>query len=184
MPISSANAAVLAMGKTVAPRHPIVRRRPRRQVDPTNAYGEGLARILTRTLQIKATAQVTQGPAQNIVLMVKKEAMLGFVTTGVALQGWNGTDWAKGTRYRSIRVIFPMYDTAFQFAALKALRSSRSTISPDCESAFVHGRVQGVPMSLRFSKSLASPPTLLRRIEQMASQMAGGKRDRPGEYRP
>jgi TRAP-type uncharacterized transport system substrate-binding protein len=98
-----------------------------------------------------------------------KEAMLGFVTAGVALQGWNGTDWAKGTRYRSILVIFPMYDTAFQFAALKALRSSRSTISPDCESAFVHGRVQGVPMSLRFSKSLASPPTLLRRIEQMAS---------------
>ena len=57
MPISSANAAVLAMGKTVAPRHPIVRRRPRRQVDPTNAYGEGLARILTRTLQIEATAK-------------------------------------------------------------------------------------------------------------------------------
>ena len=45
--------------------------------------------------------------------------MLGFVTIGVALQGWNGTDWAKGTRYRSILVIFPMYDTAFQFAALK-----------------------------------------------------------------
>src|SRR6516165_12529317 len=29
------------------------------------AYGEGLARILTRTLQIEVTAQVTQGPAQN-----------------------------------------------------------------------------------------------------------------------
>ena len=72
-------------------------------------------------LQIETTAQVTQGPAQNIVLMEKKEAMLGFITMGVALQGWNGVDWAKGTRYRSMRVIFPMYDTAFQFAAPKRL---------------------------------------------------------------
>jgi len=52
-----------------------------------DAYGERLARMLTRTSQIEATAQVTQGPAQNIVLMEKKEAMLGFVTMGVALQG-------------------------------------------------------------------------------------------------
>jgi len=59
-----------------------------------DAYGEGLARMLTRTLQIEATAQVTQGPAQNIVLMEKKEAMLGFVTMGVALQGWNRTQMA------------------------------------------------------------------------------------------
>lgn len=88
---------------------------------PYYAYGEGLARILTRTLQIEVTAQVTQGPAQNIVLMEKKEAMLGFVTVGVALQGWNGADWTKGTHYRSMRVIFPMYDTAFQFATLKRL---------------------------------------------------------------
>ena len=50
-------------------------------------YGEGLARILTRTLQIEATAQVTQGAVQNIVLMEKKEVMLGFVTMGVALPG-------------------------------------------------------------------------------------------------
>ena len=86
---------------------------------PYYAYGEGLARILTRVLNIETIAQVTQGPAQNIVLLEKKEAMLGFITTGAGLQGWNGTDWAKGTLYRSMRVIFPMYDTAFQFATLK-----------------------------------------------------------------
>ena len=153
---------LIAMKRTVAARHPIVRRRksvtkvlgallmvsaivistlawsgaawtqeanwPRSMTlgtaspgGPYYAYGEGLARILTRTLHIEATAQVTQGPAQNIVLMEKKEAMLGFITMGVGLQGWNGADWAKGIRYRSMRVIFPMYDTAFQFAALKHL---------------------------------------------------------------
>jgi TRAP transporter TAXI family solute receptor len=88
---------------------------------PYIAYGEGLARILTRSLGIEVTAQVTQGPAQNIVLMEKKEATLGFITMGAGIQGWNGTDWAKGTQYRSMRVIFPMFDTAFQFVALKSL---------------------------------------------------------------
>jgi uncharacterized protein len=89
---------------------------------PYLAYGQGLARILSRELGQEVTAQSTQGPAQNIVLLEKKQAMLAFITTGVGLQAWNGTDWTKGTRYRSMRVIFPMYDTAFQFVAAKHLR--------------------------------------------------------------
>jgi hypothetical protein len=86
---------------------------------PYYAYGQGLARILTRALRIEVTAQVTQGPAQNIVLMEKNEALLGFITMGAGLQGWNGSDWAKGTKYRAMRVIFPMFDTAFQFVELR-----------------------------------------------------------------
>jgi uncharacterized protein len=141
-------------------------------------YGEGLARILTRTLQIEATAQVTQGPAQNIVLMEKKEAMLGFVTTGAALQGWNGTDWAKGTRYRSIRVIFPMYDTAFQFAALKRLAIKslddfaglRIGVGPRAGTGGTYVpeifKILGIAADIHFGA-----------IEQMASHMANGKLD-------
>jgi uncharacterized protein len=89
---------------------------------PYLTYGQGLARILSRELGQEVTAQSTQGPAQNIMLLEKKQMMLAFTTMGVALQAWNGTDWAKGTRYRSMRVIFPMYDTAFQFVAAKRLR--------------------------------------------------------------
>jgi TRAP-type uncharacterized transport system substrate-binding protein len=63
---------------------------------PYLAYGQGLARILSRDLGQEVTALATQGPAQNIVLLEKKQVTLGFVTTGVALQGWNGNDWAKG----------------------------------------------------------------------------------------
>jgi TRAP transporter TAXI family solute receptor len=47
--------------------------------------------------------------------------MLGIITMGVALHAWNGTGWAKGTQYRSIRALFPMHDTPFQFAAPKRL---------------------------------------------------------------
>jgi TRAP transporter TAXI family solute receptor len=84
---------------------------------PYYVYGQAVARVVARALNIETDAQVTQGPAQNIVLMEKREAMLGFITSGVGLQAWGGTGWANGMRYRSMRVIFPMYDTAFQFAA-------------------------------------------------------------------
>jgi len=89
---------------------------------PYLIYGQGLARILSRELGQEVTAQSTQGPAQNIMLLEKKQTMLAFTTTGVGLQAWNGTDWTKGTQYRSMRVIFPMYDTALQFVAAKHLR--------------------------------------------------------------
>jgi TRAP transporter TAXI family solute receptor len=82
-------------------------------------YGQEIARVISRSLGVETNAQVTQGAAQNIVLLERREAMLGFVTTGIALQAWNGKDWAKGIQYRSMRIIFPMYGTAFQFAAPK-----------------------------------------------------------------
>jgi uncharacterized protein len=145
---------------------------------PYDAYGAGLARILSRTLQIEVTAQVTQGPAQNIVLMEKREASLGFVTTGVGLQGWNGTDWAKGTRYRSMRIIFPMYDSAFHFATLKRLAIKslddfaglRIGVGPRAGTGGVYVpeifKILGITADIRFGA-----------IEQMASQMADGKLD-------
>jgi uncharacterized protein len=88
---------------------------------PYLAYGQGLARILSRELRQEVAAQSTQGPAQNILLLERKQATLAFITMGVGLQAWNGSDWAKGTQYRSMRVIFPMFDTAFQFVAAKRL---------------------------------------------------------------
>jgi TRAP transporter TAXI family solute receptor len=141
-------------------------------------YGEGIGRIVTRALHVETTAHVTQGPAQNIVLMEKKEAMLGFVTMGVALQGWNGTDWAKGTRYRAMRVIFPMYDTAFQFAAPKRLAIKSLTdfaglrvgVGPRAGTAGTYVpkmfKLFGIAAEIHFGA-----------IEQMTSQLATGKLD-------
>jgi uncharacterized protein len=85
-------------------------------------YGKGLAALLTKYLGSTFTAEATQGPVQNIVLVEQHKATLGLVTMGVALQAWNGTGWAKGTEHRSIRAIFPMYDSPFQFAAPKRLQ--------------------------------------------------------------
>ena len=80
------------------------------------AYGEGLARILTRALNIPVTARSTEGPGQNILLLEAGEIQIGFVTLGVALQGWNGSaPWTGGKQLRAMRALFPMYDTPFQF---------------------------------------------------------------------
>jgi TRAP transporter TAXI family solute receptor len=83
-------------------------------------YGEGLAKILTRTLDLPVARLATEGPAQNIELLEAGEAKLGFVTVGIALQAWNGTGvWVGKKPARSMRAIFPMYDTPFQFLVLQ-----------------------------------------------------------------
>ena len=45
---------------------------------------------------------------QNIELIEAGEAQVGFVTMGVAQQGWNGTgDWTGGKQHRAMRAIVP-----------------------------------------------------------------------------
>lgn len=79
-------------------------------------YGQAFATILTEALGIPVTAQATQGPDQNLLLLESGDAPVGFVTMGVALQGWNGAgEWTHGKQLRSMRALFPMYDTPFQF---------------------------------------------------------------------
>jgi TRAP transporter TAXI family solute receptor len=85
-------------------------------------YGHGLAIMLTKYLGVVFTDQATQGTVQNVLLLEQRKAMLGMTTMGVALHAWNGTSWAKGTKYQSMRALFPMFDTPFQFAAPKRLK--------------------------------------------------------------
>jgi uncharacterized protein len=80
------------------------------------AYGEGLARLLSRKLGLPVFARPTEGAVENIKLLESGEIQLAFVTLGIAQQGWNGTaDWTGGRQFRTARALFPMYDTPFQF---------------------------------------------------------------------
>jgi len=91
-------------------------------------YGEELAKILTEKLGIPVNPFPTQGPVHNVKLVESGGAQLGLITMGVGLQGWNGTgDWSSGKHFQSMRALFPMYDTSFQFVALQ--RSGISTIA-------------------------------------------------------
>ena len=85
-------------------------------------YGEGLAKILTRSLDLPVTMRPTDGPTQNIELLEAGEAKVVFVTSGIALQAWNATGvWAGKKPARSMRAMFPMYDTPFQLLAFQEL---------------------------------------------------------------
>jgi TRAP transporter TAXI family solute receptor len=145
---------------------------------PYLAYGQGLATILSRELKRESVAQPTQGPAQNIVLLERKELTLAFVTMGVALQGWKGSDWTKGTTYRNMRVLFPMYDTAFQFIALQRLKTTwlddfaglRIGVGPRAGTggAYVPAvfKALGIDVQVRYGA-----------MESMGSQLASGDLD-------
>jgi uncharacterized protein len=85
-----------------------------------HAYGTGLAKILSRALDLPVFEQTTEGPTENIRLIEAGQGQLAFVTMGVALQAWNGTgDWTHGRQLREFRALFPMYDTPFHFVVLK-----------------------------------------------------------------
>jgi TRAP transporter TAXI family solute receptor len=83
-------------------------------------YGAALAKILTGKLGIPVNPLSTQGTIHNVKLVDSGGAQLGMTTTGIALQGWNGTgDWTDGKKYRTMRALFPMYDTPLQAVVLR-----------------------------------------------------------------
>src|SRR4029077_13793234 len=77
-------------------------------------YGEEHAKILTEKLGIPVNPLPTQGPVHNVKLVESGGAQIGFITTGIGLQGWNGSgDWTGGKNFRNMRALFPTYDTPF-----------------------------------------------------------------------
>ena len=144
-----------------------------------HVYGAGLAKILTRVLGITVAEHPTEGPTQNIELVESGAAQIGFVTMGAALQGWNGAgDWTKGREFRSMRAIFPMYDTPFTFAASKSsgiatiadLAGKRIGVGP-------HGGTAGIYLP-KFLATLKIEATLeYGSYEEIASKFLAGKID-------
>jgi len=91
-------------------------------------YGEAVAQLLTEKLGIPVNALPTQGPVHNVKLVDSGGAQLGLITMGVGLQGWTGEgEWTAGKPFQNMRALFPMYDTTFQFVALR--RSGITTLA-------------------------------------------------------
>lgn len=84
-------------------------------------YGNGLASFITEALGVNATGEVTGGPVQNVTLVETGDHQLGLVTMGPAYDAWNGkSELAPGLEHRTIRALFPMYQTPFQVIALRS----------------------------------------------------------------
>jgi uncharacterized protein len=84
-------------------------------------YGNGFAGYISEALGLNATGEVTGGPVQNVTLVETEDHLMGLVTMGPAFDAWNGTsELAPGLEHRSIRALFPMYQTPFQVVVLKS----------------------------------------------------------------
>lgn len=84
-------------------------------------YGNGFASYINEALGLAATGEVTGGPVQNVTLVETGDHLMGLVTMGPAYDAWNGkSELAPGLEHKSIRALFPMYQTPFQVIALKS----------------------------------------------------------------
>lgn len=82
-------------------------------------YGTGLAGLITQDLGINASAEVTGGPVQNATLVETGDHQIGLVTMGPAYEAWTGqSELAPGVEHKSLRALFPMYQTPFEAVAL------------------------------------------------------------------
>ena len=83
-------------------------------------YGEGLAKIITDEVGIPTSTRQTQGPPQNLILLMGGQTEIGLVTSGPALEAMEGTsELMPGKSYDGMRALVAMYPTAFQMIALK-----------------------------------------------------------------
>ena len=84
-------------------------------------YGNGFASYITEALGLNATGEVTGGPVQNVTLVETGDHLMGLVTMGPAYDAWIGkSELAPWLEHKSIRALFPMYQTPFQVITLKS----------------------------------------------------------------
>ncbi len=81
-------------------------------------YGEAWGAIVAAATGLHMLYRATEGPNENILLLDRRAIDLGMTTLGIAHQAWTGGGaWTDGVRFRTIRAIFPMYETAFHGVA-------------------------------------------------------------------
>lgn len=84
-------------------------------------YGNGFAGYISEALGVNTTGEVTGGPVQNVTLVETGDHLMGLVTMGPAYDAWIGkSELAPGLEHKSVRALFPMYQTPFQVVALKS----------------------------------------------------------------
>jgi TRAP transporter TAXI family solute receptor len=83
-------------------------------------YGQGLAKIVEAADVAKIAIRQTGGSNDNLDIVDGDPSAIGCSFLGSAYDALNGTGFAAGKPHRNVRALFPMYETAFMAAALKA----------------------------------------------------------------
>lgn len=83
-------------------------------------YATGLATYLSAQ-GLKTQALQSAGSIENIRKIDTEPQRLGTVFLGTAYEAVTGTGaWTQGRKFDNLRALFPMYETSFQLAALRA----------------------------------------------------------------
>jgi TRAP transporter TAXI family solute receptor len=84
-------------------------------------YGPKVGALITDITGIEIRERATGGSVDNVKLLEAGSVALGLVNMGPAFEAWNGSEaWTAGKKMRNLRALFPMYETPFHVAALKA----------------------------------------------------------------
>jgi TRAP transporter TAXI family solute receptor len=81
-------------------------------------YGQGIAQAIAGS-GITLAIRESKGSNENLDLVDASPATIGCAFLGSALDALNGTGFAEGRLHGNVRALFPMYETAFMWAALK-----------------------------------------------------------------
>lgn len=176
--------AVSAMAAACASRSPAPPSQPQRLSLATGAkgggflvYGEALSAVLAGThLQLQVIE--TQGTAQNVNQLNAREADAALLVMGPAWDAWTGKAQWENKPVRSLRALFPMYETPFHLMAARAsginslaqLAGKRVGVGPVRGTAegFFRGLMEATGLSAQLVN--ASP-------SQHAQQLARGEID-------
>lgn len=92
-------------------------------------YGEGVAQLIRDVVKVPTSAEATQGPSQNLVLVQNRKVDISMTTLGPAWEAWNGQlDINTGIKHRNVRALFPMYEGPFHLISLQKAGKSIKTI--------------------------------------------------------
>ncbi len=87
-------------------------------------FGPAWGAIVAAATHVHLLYRATDGPNENILLLDRGAADLAMTTLGIAHEAWTGGGaWTGGIEFRTIRALFPLYETAFHGFA-----PARSTI--------------------------------------------------------
>ena len=120
-------------------------------------YGQALSSVLANT-HLQISALETQGTAENINQLHDKKISAALLVMGPTWDAWNGQAQWAGKPVRSMRALFPMYETPFHVATradsglvnLDQLKGKKVAVGP------VRGTAEGFFRGLMESTGLTA----------------------------
>lgn len=73
------------------------------------SLGAGLSTLWTKEMEKRVASQASNGSVENLKLMRKGEANIGFTTVNIAFEAYNGEGAFEGKPYTGVRILANLY---------------------------------------------------------------------------